>query len=216
MTVDAEPNLDRAFRVARRRDWSVVWQSHLLALPLSSLVFAGLCTNSNDIPFPLVAHYFSWLVLAVVFSLWPLSFICVAGMLLGPIIFYRAVCYYRYGGTSALLQAGVQGTWMELPGSQRLFVAFAMAASPTRRLLRLGLSRHSFASVGPPLPSPSRLRMRAFLALTISLNHLPFNYAIQTSFCINFPWTLTVPNWLGGCEASFGYKPGVRPFGCRR
>ena len=41
-----------------------------------------------------------------------------------------------------------------------------------------------------------------------------FTYAVQAAFCVRAPWTLTLPNWLGPCEARFGYDPGVDPIGC--
>jgi hypothetical protein len=209
----SELALEQAFRAARRRDWVLVGQSHLLALPLSALAFAGLCAAGASLPFVLAPHYFAWVV-GSVWASWPLCYFDVLAMLLGPVFFYRFVCYYRHGASASLLAAGLRGAWASQPRHRRVASALLFATLPTRILLRRTLPRQRMSQLEPPLRRPRLGLWRWLLALIISLHHLPFSYAAQQAFCVRAPWTLVLPNWLGPCQVSFGYSPGTKPFGC--
>lgn len=206
-------SIDRVFRAARRRDWVLVGQSHLLALPLSVLVFAGLCSAGPSIPFVLAPHYFAWMV-GSVWALWPLCYADVVGMVLGPVFVYRWACYYRHGGTAALLAAGMSGTWAGHAWHRRALYGLVFAALPTRALIGQGVAGRHLKTLEPPLRRPRPWLWRGLLALGISLHHLPFTYAAQQALCVRAPWTLVLPNWLGPCQVRLGYAPGTKPIGC--
>lgn len=205
--------VERVFCAARRRDWVLVGQSHLLALPLSGLVFAGLCAAGPSVPFLLAPHYFSWVV-GSVWALWPLCYADVLGMALGPVLVYRWICYYRHAGTAALLEAGWGGAWAGRPWHRRALYGLLFAAVPTRALVGRVLLLRELQPLEPPLRRPRPWLWRGLLALGISLHHLPFMYAAQRAFCVRAPWTLVLPNWLGPCQVRLGYPPGTKPIGC--
>jgi hypothetical protein len=212
----AKLDLDAAFRAARRRDWWLVAQCHLLALPISIVAFALICGAQKDPPLLLLPHYFYWTVAGALWSMtWPSAFLGVIGMLVFPIWIYRSVCYYRHAGTSPLLAAGLSGTWARSPSYTRALAAFEFGLLPTTWLVRRGATKRRLERIDPPLRRPNPALMRLLIALAISFHHLPLNYAMQVAFCVRAPWTLTLPNWLGPCKTSFGYEPGVRAFGCR-
>jgi hypothetical protein len=204
---------EHAFRAARRRDWVLVGQSHLLAVPLSIGAFAGLCVAGPSLPFVLAPHYFAWVV-GTVWALWPFCYFDVLAMALGPVFVYRSVCYYRHGGTAALLAAGLRGGWMSQAWYRRATSALLFATLPTCLLLHRALPTRCLSEIEPPLRRPRLGLWRGVLALAISLHHLPFTYAAQQAFCVRGPWTLVLPNWLGPCQVRYGYPPGTKPFGC--
>ena len=214
-------DLEQRFVAARRQDWSVVWQSHLLAVPLSALVFVALCQSHPSVPFVFAPHLFYWTIVSGVFAwVWPYSYLGVLGMVLGPVALYRYCSYYRHGGTNALLAAGLRGAWAEESWYRRARASLGFALLPTRRLLRRGASpakaEKLLMIVDPPLRRPSLARWRVILTLSISFHHLPFLVAAQAAFCVRAPWTLQLPSWAGPCQARLGYPPGAPAFGCSK
>jgi hypothetical protein len=209
---------ERDFARARGRDWRFVAWGHLIALPLSILVFAALCRAHPNVPFPLLPHFAYWTIVSGLFVwVWPLSFAGTACMVLAPVTIYRFFTYRRHGGTAASLGAGLRGNWLGQSWFRRAAVAGKWACLPTWWLVRRrsgGAVERQLDEVDPPLRRPSKALWSAVLALAISLNHLPFFYAAQIALCVRAPGTLRLTSWAGPCQVRFGYAPGVRPFGC--
>ena len=196
------PELERLFRSARRRDWGVVWVAQALALGLTLLVLIGLCSPGDPhIPVLLYPQLFYWTV-ASAFAIGRFfAWLFLLGGVLGPIWFYRAVSYYRYGGTRALLLAGLRGTWATQPSSVRARAALRYGILPTWLLLRRGAPATVFERAEPPpFRLPGRVAPLVVLTLAISFNHWPVITSFEMVLCVTPPWVVSLPSWAGPCQ----------------
>ena len=198
-------NQEQVFRAARRRDWGFVFACHAWAAGLSGLVLVGLCAPESREPATiLVPHLLYWTLasVAALSKLWAWLFLLAAVLL--PIWFYRGVCYYRYAGTHALLDASMRGRWAGEPWYSRARAAIRLTVLPTWLLVRQGVPARELEEAGPVFRLPGKALFRVLLTIAISLNQVPFVACLQTALCLNPSVVVSLPSWAGPCSIRFG------------
>jgi hypothetical protein len=193
------------FRAARRRDWRFVLGCHAWAAVLSGLVLVGLCVPESREPATiLLPHLFYWTLVSIISLQRVLAWLFLFTAVLLPTWFYRGVCYYRYAGSNALLEAALRGRWAGEPWYARARAAIRLSILPTWLLVRQGVPAREFEAASPAFRLPSKALFRVLLTLAISLNQLPFIACLNSALCLNPTVVIGLPSWAGRCSITFG------------